>query len=165
MQMAVIEFARNVLGWKDAHSTEMDPATAHPVIDLMEAQKEVKTKGGTMRLGAYPCELKQDTRAYNIYGQATISERHRHRWEFNNAYLSQYEHAGMIASGKNPDTNLVEIIELHDHPFFIGVQYHPELKSTVENPQPVFVDFIKAAKEFSEKKITTKNSLLQSAMI
>ena len=138
MQMAAIEFARNVLDLKDANSTEMKADTTNPVIDLMEGQKKVTAKGGTMRLGAYPCEIKEDTLAYKIYGQSTISERHRHRWEFNNAYLEQFENAGMIASGKNPGTGLVEIIELKDHPFFIGVQYHPELKSTVENPQPIF---------------------------
>ncbi len=165
MQMAAIEFARNVLDLKDANSTEMHADTRNPVIDLMEGQKKVKAKGGTMRLGAYPCEIKEDTLAYNIYGQSTISERHRHRWEFNNAYLEQFENAGMIASGKNPGTGLVEIIELKDHPFFIGVQYHPELKSTVENPQPIFVNFIKAAKEFSDRKIAVKNSLLQSELI
>ena len=165
MQMAAIEFARNVLDLKDANSTEMHAYTRNPVIDLMEGQKKVKAKGGTMRLGAYPCEIKEDTLAYNIYGQSTISERHRHRWEFNNAYLEQFENAGMIASGKNPGTGLVEIIELKDHPFFIGVQYHPELKSTVENPQPIFVNFIKAAKEFSDRKIAVKNSLLQSELI
>ena len=165
MQMAVIEFARNVLKLSDAHSTEMDEHTKNPVIDLMEAQKKVTAKGGTMRLGAYPCELKPDSLAYNIYGHSPISERHRHRWEFNNAYLERFEEAGMIASGKNPATGLVEIIELQHHPFFIGVQYHPELKSTVENPQPVFVNFIKAAKEFAESKTAIKNPLLQSEMI
>lgn len=165
MQMAAIEFARNVLGLKDANSTEMQADTKNPVIDLMAAQKKVKAKGGTMRLGAYPCEIKEGTLAYNIYGQSLISERHRHRWEFNNAYLEQFEKAGMIASGKNPGTGLVEIIELQNHPFFIGVQYHPELKSTVENPQPIFVNFIKAAKEYADKKSAVKNSLLQSELI
>ena len=165
MQMAAIEFARNVLDLKDANSTEMHADTKNPVIDLMAAQKKVKAKGGTMRLGAYPCDLKEGTLAYNIYGQSPISERHRHRWEFNNAYLDQFENAGMIASGRNPDTGLVEIIELQDHPFFIGVQYHPELKSTVENPQPIFVEFIKAAKAFADRKALVKNSLLQSELI
>jgi CTP synthase len=165
MQMAAIEFARNVLGLKDANSTEMQSDTKNPVIDLMEGQKKVKAKGGTMRLGAYPCEIKQGTLAYSIYQQSSISERHRHRWEFNNAYLEQFENAGMIASGKNPGTGLVEIIELKDHPFFIGVQYHPELKSTVENPQPVFVNFIKAAKEFADRKSAVKNSALQTELI
>jgi CTP synthase len=156
MQMAAIEFARNVLNLKDAHSTEMDENTSNPVIDLMEDQKAVTTKGGTMRLGSYPCELKLGSLANAIYGQSHISERHRHRWEFNNAYLDRFEKAGMIASGKNPATGLVEIIELKDHPFFIGVQYHPELKSTVENPQPIFVNFIKAARVFAESKGTEK---------
>lgn len=165
MQMAAIEFARNVLGLKDAHSTEMDPGTNEPVIDLMEEQKKVTAKGGTMRLGAYPCEIKEGTLAHRIYNNTLISERHRHRWEFNNSYLEQFEKAGMKASGKNPGTGLVEIIELANHPFFIGVQYHPELKSTVENPQPVFVHFIKAAKEFAEKKVEARNPLLQSEMI
>jgi CTP synthase len=165
MQMAAIEFARNVLDLKDANSTEMRADTTNPVIDLMEGQKKVTAKGGTMRLGAYPCDLKEGTLAYKIYGQSTISERHRHRWEFNNAYLKQFENAGMIASGKNPGTGLVEIIELKDHPFFIGVQYHPELKSTVENPQPIFVNFIKAAKEFSDRKTAVKNAVLQSELI
>lgn len=165
MQMAAIEFARNVLGLKDAHSTEMDPGTKEPVIDLMEEQKKVTAKGGTMRLGAYPCEIKEGTLANRIYNNTLISERHRHRWEFNNSYLERFEQAGMKASGKNPGTGLVEIIELSNHPFFIGVQYHPELKSTVENPQPVFVHFIKAAKEYAEKKVEAKNPLLQSEMI
>lgn len=165
MQMAAIEFARNVLGLKDANSTEMHAETTNPVIDLMEAQKKVTAKGGTMRLGAYPCELKEGTLAYSIYDKPLISERHRHRWEFNNAYLEQFEKEGMIASGKNPGTGLVEIIELQDHPFFIGVQYHPELKSTVENPQPVFVHFIKAAKEHADRKSAVKSSLLQSELI
>lgn len=165
MQMAVIEFARNVLGLKNAHSTEMNPDTAEPVIDLMEEQKKITAKGGTMRLGAYPCDLKEGSLAMRIYGTASISERHRHRWEFNNKYLEQFENAGMMASGKNPGTGLVEIVELKDHPFFIGVQYHPELKSTVEAPQPIFVHFIKAAKEYAEKKSEVKNPLLQSEMI
>jgi CTP synthase len=165
MQMAVIEFARNLLGLKEAHSTEMDPDNKEPVIDLMEEQKKITAKGGTMRLGAYTCEVKKDSLAYKIYGYSPVSERHRHRWEFNNRYLEQFENAGMVASGKNPATGLVEIIELPDHPFFIGVQYHPELKSTVENPQPIFVHFIKAAKEYAERKNEIKNPLLQSEMI
>lgn len=165
MQMAVIEFARNVLGLKEAHSTEMNPDTPEPVIDLMEEQKKITAKGGTMRLGAYPCDLKEGSLAMRIYGTESISERHRHRWEFNNKYLDQFENAGMMASGKNPGTGLVEIVELKDHPFFIGVQYHPELKSTVEAPQPIFVHFIKAAKEYAEKKSEVKNPLLQSEMI
>lgn len=165
MQMAAIEFARNVLGIEDADSTEMQPHTANPVIDMMEEQKKITMKGGTMRLGSYPCDIKENTLAYKIYGAKHISERHRHRWEFNNKYLEQFETAGMMASGINPGSGLVEIMELQDHPFFIGVQYHPELKSTVENPQPIFVSFIKAAKEFAEAKNAVKNPLLQSEMI
>lgn len=166
MQMAVIEYARNVLGLKSAHSTEMDVHTPHPVIDLMEEQKKVTAKGGTMRLGSYPCALKEGSLASTIYdGKTEITERHRHRWEFNNAYLQQFEQAGMVPSGSNPESGLVEIIELPNHPFFVGVQYHPELKSTVENPQPIFVHFVKAAKEFAESKSAVKNPLLQSEMI
>jgi CTP synthase len=165
MQMAVIEYAQNVLNLKEAHSTEMVPSNPDPVIDLMEEQKKITTKGGTMRLGSYPCELKDGSLARQIYGEPLISERHRHRWEFNNKYLNQFEEAGMVASGKNPESGLVEIIELPEHPFFIGVQYHPELKSTVENPQPVFVHFIKAAKEYAELKLAIKNPQLQSEMI
>jgi CTP synthase len=165
MQMAAIEFARNVLGLKDAHSTEMDSSTTNAVIDLMEEQKKVTAKGGTMRLGAYPCVITEGSLAYNIYNSKVISERHRHRWEFNNAYLQQFENAGMIASGKNPESGLVEIIELRNHPFFIGVQYHPELKSSVEKPQPIFVHFVKAAKEFAESRNAVKKPLLQGEMI
>jgi CTP synthase len=165
MQMAAIEFARNVLGLKDAHSTEMDENTTNPVIDLMEDQKKVTAKGGTMRLGSYPCDIKKGTLAHRIYMSEHITERHRHRWEFNNKYLQQFEDAGMLATGRNPGTGLVEIMELKDHPFFIGVQFHPELKSTVENPQPIFVDFIKAAKEYAERKNLVSNPLLQSEMI
>lgn len=150
MQMAAIEFARNVLGIKEADSTEMNPDTPDPVIDMMEEQKKITMKGGTMRLGSYPCHIKENTLAYSIYGTKEINERHRHRWEFNNKYLPQFEKAGMIASGINPQSGLVEIMELTSHPFFIGVQYHPELRSTVENPHPVFVHFIKAAKHFSQ---------------
>ena len=165
MQMAVIEFARNILGLKEAHSTEMDPQTKDPVIDLMDEQKQITAKGGTMRLGSYPCEIKPGTLANTIYSQTSVNERHRHRWEFNNKYLEQFEKAGMVASGKNPATGLVEIVELPNHPFFVGVQYHPELKSTVENPQPIFVHFIKAAKAYAEKSADVKNPLLQSEMI
>ena len=146
MQCAVIEFARNVLGLA-AHSTEMQKDTPHPIIDLMEEQKRVQQKGGTMRLGAYPCKLKKNTKIYQAYGKSLISERHRHRYEFNNRYLEQIEQAGMIASGVNPDSELVEAIELIDHPWFVGVQYHPELKSTVMTPHPLFLRFVKAALE------------------
>lgn len=152
MQCAVIEFGRNVVGLANAHSTEMDPKTQNPVIDLMEEQKEKTAKGGTMRLGAYPCQLKKGSLAYKIYGQNVIMERHRHRYEFNNRYKDAYEKNGMRASGINPVSKLVEIIEIEDHPFFIGVQYHPELKSTVENPHPLFVNFVKAALKFAGKK-------------
>jgi len=165
MQMAVIEFARNVMRLKHAHSTEMNPETPDAVIDLMEEQKKITVKGGTMRLGAYRCSVKPGSLAYLIYGNEHISERHRHRWEFNNAYLEQFENAGLVASGKNQETGLVEIIELKNHPYFIGVQYHPELKSTVENPHPLFVHFIQAAKSFAERKNSVQNPLLQSEMI
>lgn len=165
MQMAVIEFAQNVLGMKQAHSTEMNPTTPDPVIDLMAGQKEITAKGGTMRLGSYPCEISEGSLAETIYGGTLINERHRHRWEFNNKYLEQFEQAGMKASGKNPDSNLVEIVELQGHPFFVGVQYHPELKSTVENPQPVFVHFIKAAKEYADQKSSSKNTMLKTELI
>ncbi len=152
MQMAVIEYGRNVMGLPGAHSTEMDSSTLHPVIALMEEQKKVKKKGGTMRLGAYPCAIKPGSLAERIYGSTEISERHRHRWEFNNKYLLDFEKAGMIPSGKNPQTGLVEIMELENHPFFVGVQYHPELKSTVEEPHPLFVNFVQAAKWYSDAR-------------
>lgn len=147
MQVAVIEFARNVLGMENANSTEMNPNTPHPVIALMEEQKKIDQMGGTMRLGSYACDLKKGSKAYAAYGKTKIHERHRHRYEFNNAYLDQIEEKGMIASGKNPDTGLVEIIEIKNHPWFVGVQFHPEYKSTVLNPQPLFVKFIQAAIE------------------
>lgn len=152
MQCAVVEFARNVLGLTEATSTEMNPETPHPVIGLMDSQKEVTEKGGTMRLGAYICELKKGTRAHAVYGKNRISERHRHRYEFNNDYLEQYEQSGMIASGINPDTNLVEMIELQHHPWFVASQFHPELKSTVQTPHPLFVKFIKAAIHHQKNK-------------
>lgn len=152
MQMSVIEYARNVLGWKEAHSTEMEAQTAYPVIALMEEQKKVKKKGGTMRLGSYPCEIMPGSLAEKIYGSTRIEERHRHRWEFNNNFIKDFEKAGMRPSGKNPQTGLVEIVELPHHPFFIGVQYHPELKSTVENPHPLFVHFVQAAQWYAENK-------------
>ncbi len=149
MQMAVIEFARNVLGFTDANSTEMDPNTTNAVIDLMEEQKNITNYGGTMRLGAWDCELAKNSKAKQIYKTNLISERHRHRYEFNNDYLDKIENAGMLATGKNPKTNLVEVIEIPSHPWFVGVQYHPEYKSTVLNPHPLFVDFVKAALEHS----------------
>ena len=145
MQMCVVEFARNVLGMKGAHSPEVNPGTEYPVINLMEDQKSTTSKGGTMRLGAYKCELRPGFLAEKIYGKSIISERHRHRYEFNSDYLNAFEQAGMFSTGRNPDTKLVEIVEIPEHPFFIGVQFHPEYKSTPENPQPLFVAFVKAA--------------------
>ncbi|NQZ79302.1 MAG: gamma-glutamyl-gamma-aminobutyrate hydrolase family protein, partial [Ekhidna sp.] len=144
MQCAVIEFARNVIGKKKANSAEM-AKTPYPVIDLMESQKNVKDMGGTMRLGAYVCELKKGSKASQAYGSKKIMERHRHRYEFNNKFLEDFENAGMTATGINPDTNLVEIMEINDHPWFVGTQYHPELKSTVTDPHPLFVKFVKAS--------------------
>jgi CTP synthase len=152
MQMAVIEYARNVIGWESAHSVEMDNTTDHPVIHLMKDQKDVSNKGGTMRLGAYPCKIKKDSLANKIYGKTNISERHRHRYEFNNKYLKDFEEKGLIATGINPDNNLVEMVELPSHPFYIGVQFHPELKSTVMNPHPIFVNFVSAALAYSLEK-------------
>jgi len=144
MQCAVIEYARNVLGLKTAHSTEMTN-TIDPVIDLMESQKGISKKGGTMRLGAYKCKLEKGSKSYTAYGKQMISERHRHRFEFNNTYLEIFEALGMKAVGINPDNNLVEVVEIPTHPWFVGVQYHPELKSTVDEPHPLFVRFVKAA--------------------
>ncbi len=152
MQCAVIEFARNVLGYKDAHSTEMTRMTEHPVIDLMEDQKGVTEKGGTMRLGAYPCDVKKGSLAFEVYHEEHIRERHRHRYEFNNDYLADFEKAGMIPSGMNPDSGLVEIMELKGHPWFIGVQFHPEYRSSVLIPHPLFVNFIKAALVYGETR-------------
>ncbi|MDE5417470.1 CTP synthase [Labilibaculum sp. DW002] len=147
MQVSVIEFARNVLKLDDADSLEMNPQTHNPVINLMEEQKNVTEKGGTMRLGAYDCELKDGSKALKAYGQKEISERHRHRYEFNNEYLAQFESAGLKATGINIDTGLVEIVELEGHKWFVGVQFHPEYKSTVINPHPLFVEFVKIAME------------------
>ncbi|MGB1283511.1 MAG: CTP synthase, partial [Polaribacter sp.] len=144
MQMAVIEYARNVIGLKDVFSTEMKASCKNPVIDLMETQKGITEKGGTMRLGAWDCKISKNSKVFHAYQTELISERHRHRYEFNNEYLKQIEEGGMKATGTNPKTNLVEIIELPNHPWFVGVQYHPEYKSTVLNPHPLFVDFIKA---------------------
>ncbi len=156
MQMAVIEFARNILGMKDAHSTEMDANSNNQVINMMEEQKKIKMMGGTMRLGSYPCEIEPNSLAHQVYGTTHIAERHRHRYEFNSDYLQQFQEAGMVASGTNPETGLVEIIEIPSHPFFIGVQYHPELKSSVENPAPLFVGFIAAAKKYNEQNTGEK---------
>jgi CTP synthase len=145
MQCSVIEFGRNVLSFSDANSSEMDNKTVHSVIDMMEEQKAITNLGGTMRLGAYTCHLKEGSLAHQIYGRKEISERHRHRYEFNNEFLKQYEEAGMKATGINPESGLVEVVEIPTHPFFIGVQFHPEYKSTVANPHPIFVHFVKAA--------------------
>ncbi len=158
MQMCVVEFARDVLGLKEAISTEVNPSTPYPVIDLMEDQKSTTIKGGTMRLGAYSCKLEPGSLAARIYGTDMISERHRHRYEFNNEYLQMVEAAGMKATGKNPDTGLVEIVEIPSHPFFIGVQFHPELKSTPEHPQPIFVAFVKAAMQYRDTQVSAKAS-------
>ena len=147
MQCAVIEFARNVLHFKDAHSTEMYKETTHPVIDIMEHQKKITVKGGTMRLGEYPCSISKNSKAFQVYGKGKTSERHRHRYEFNNKYLKKFEDAGMMASGINPESELVEIVELKNHPWFVGVQFHPEYRSTVESPHPLFVKLIRAAME------------------
>lgn len=157
MQMAVIEYARNVLGLSEANTAEMKPDSPHPVINLMEEQKSVTDKGGTMRLGAWKCQLKENTLAQEVYGESDITERHRHRFEFNNAYLEKMEAAGMKASGINPDTGLVEVVEIPEHPWFIGVQYHPEYKSTVANPHPLFVGFVKAV--YTHKQKQTNASL------
>lgn len=152
MQMCVVEFARDVLGLKEAASAEVNPSTPYPVIDLMEDQKSTTIKGGTMRLGAYECQLDRDSLAYKIYGTEIISERHRHRYEFNGDFLERMEVGGLKATGRNPETGLVEIVEIPTHPFFIGVQFHPEYKSTPEKPQPIFVAFVKAAMEFRKQR-------------
>jgi len=143
----VIEFARNVLKMCDADSTEMNSETKFPVIDLMEEQKEITDKGGTMRLGAYACQLKKDSKAFAAYGRSKISERHRHRYEFNDQYLEQFDAAGMKATGLNPDTNLVEVIEIPSHKWFVGVQFHPEYKSRAIEPHPLFISFVRAVME------------------
>jgi CTP synthase len=152
MQMAVIEYARNVLNISDANSTEMDDQTKNPVIDIMESQKNITQMGGTMRLGAWGCELAEGSLIYKTYGKISISERHRHRYEYNNKYKEQLEKAGMLSSGINQQTGLVEVVELPEHPWFIGVQYHPEYKSTVKTPHPLFIGFVKAAKDYAKKK-------------
>ena len=159
MQMAVIEFAQNVLGLADANSTEIDENTANPVIDLMDSQKNITRKGGTMRLGNWACELKENSLAKSIYNTAVIQERHRHRYELNNKYAEKLQAAGMQISGINKETNLGEIVEIPNHPWFVGVQYHPEYKSTVENPHPLFVSFVEAAianKIIKQAKVAVK---------
>lgn len=152
MQMAVVEFARDVLGLKQAHSSEIDPTTPDPVIDLMESQKEVTDKGGTMRLGAWQCTVAKDSKAYQIYQCEEINERHRHRYELNLKYLDTIEQAGMKATGRNADTGLVDIVEIPSHPWFFGVQFHPEYRSKVEAPHPLFVGFVKAAMDYKKSK-------------
>lgn len=152
MQCAVIEYGRNVIGLTNANSTEMHRTTPFPVIDIMEEQKDITDKGGTMRLGAYPCNLRKGSLSHHVYGKADIVERHRHRYEFNSTFLKQYEEYGMFATGINPETDLVEIVEIKDHRWFIGVQFHPEYKSTVVEPHPLFVGFVKAALEYKFEK-------------
>jgi len=152
MQCAVIEFGRNVLELHNANSKEMHRTTPHPVIDIMEEQKDITDKGGTMRLGGYPCQLSKNSKAFAAYKEVDIIERHRHRYEFNNMYLDDYKKAGMIATGINPDTELVEIVEIKDHRWFVGVQFHPEYKSTVINPHPLFVDFVKASLDYQAEE-------------
>lgn len=147
MQMIVIEFARNVLGYKDANSREMDEKTPHNVIDIMEEQKNITNMGGTMRLGAYSCTLRKDSRVATIYGETEISERHRHRYEFNNTYKAEYEKAGMACVGINPESDLVEIVEIPEKRWYIGTQFHPEYSSTVLHPHPLFMDFVKTIAE------------------
>lgn len=151
MQMAVVEFARNVLGIKDADSAEFNINSKNPVIHIMETQKGVTSKGGTMRLGAYPCKIKKGTMAYEIYEEENISERHRHRFEYNNEYKQKLEEAGLICSGTSPDGNLVEIVEYKNHPFFIAGQFHPEFKSRPDRPAPLFKALIKACVNTFEK--------------
>ena len=164
LQMAVVEYARHMVGLKNAQSTEFEPETPHPVIDLMEHQKDVATKGATMRLGAYPCHLKEGTLAFSIYGKGQISERHRHRWEVNNSYREQLEDGGLVLSGLSPDGHLVEIVEVNDHPWFIGVQFHPEFMSKPLKPHPLFVGFIGAALE-TKKKVVQETSKLNTSKV
>jgi CTP synthase len=161
MQMAVIEFARHVCGLEKANSTEVDPATPHPVIHLMDDQKDVTKKGGTMRLGDYPCVLKDGTLARRLYGRKQVLERHRHRYEFNNAYRQQLEKAGLVCSGTSPDGRLVEMIELPDHPWFVATQAHPEFKSRPMDCHPLFKGFIKAALQQSTRRHATAKGKLQ----
>jgi CTP synthase len=160
MQCAVIEFARNVLGLKEAHSTEIKDYTPDPVIDLMEEQKGLADMGGTMRLGAYPCALKEGTNAAKAYGTIVTEERHRHRYEFNDVYREQFIQNGMIASGTHPESKLVEIVEIPDHPWFVGAQFHPEYKSTVVNPHPLFQAFIQAVLDtkMGKKSVTSEQT-------
>lgn len=164
MQMACVEFARNKMGLSKAHSTEMNADTDQGVICMMEDQKQITQMGGTMRLGSYDCELRSNSKAAAIYGTTHITERHRHRYEFNNEYLQAFEEAGMVPVGVNPQTGLVEVVEIPEHPFFVGVQFHPEYKSTVENPHPLFVAFIKAAKEQQEVRSKSRRIFEETAL-
>ena len=159
MQCAVIEFARNVIGFKEAHSTEINSDTPYPVISMMEEQKQLKNLGGTMRLGAYDCHVEKDSLLHKIYENDVISERHRHRYEFNNKYVKDFEENGIVFSGKNKANNLMETIEITDHPWFIGVQYHPEYKSRVVNPHPLFINFIKAALTFQTNSVDSLTAI------
>lgn len=163
MQCAVVEYMQHVVGLKDAASTEVDAHTPHPVIDLMPEQKKITKKGGTMRLGAYPCEIRRRSKASEAYGKLKISERHRHRYEFNNKYRAEMQKAGLIPTGINPESDLVEIVEMKEHPWFIGVQFHPELKSTVEKPHPLFVSFVKACIDCKAEKNSKKTKVNEPA--
>jgi CTP synthase len=147
MQVAAIEFARNVCGLKGANSLELDQETPDPIIAIMEDQKKVTEKGGTMRLGNYPCHLVEGSRSREVYHKKDVLERHRHRFEFNNDYLELFKEKGILIAGQCPDNGLVEIIEIEDHPWYVGCQYHPEFKSSPVNPHPLFSGFVKAAKE------------------
>ncbi len=152
MQCAVIEYARNVCGWEEANSTEFDEDAEYPIIDIMHDQKDIENMGGTMRLGKYMCHLKKGTKAFEAYGQEVVEERHRHRYEVNNNLRYKLTENGMILSGMNPERDLVEIVEIPEHPWFVGVQFHPELRSTVNNPQPLFVDFVKASRKHAKEE-------------
>ncbi|GDX51165.1 CTP synthase [Bacteroidota bacterium] len=165
MQACVVEFARNVLGWKEANTTECDPNTPYPVIDLMEEQKKITAKGATMRLGSYNCHIKKSSKSYAAYNNTDITERHRHRWEMNNKYVADFENAGLMMTGTNTESGLVEIVELKKHPYFIGVQFHPELKSTVDNPHPLFMRFVQAAKEHKQKPLNSLNNRTENVSV
>ena len=151
MQLSIVEFARNVVGWNDAHSAELDPSTTHPVIHLMPDQNGVEDIGGTLRLGSYPCVLAKDSKAYALYGEETIHERHRHRYEVNNYYRDDLEKNGMKLSGLSPDGRIVEMLEIPEHPWFVATQAHPEFKSRPNHPHPLFKGFVGAALEYQDK--------------
>ncbi len=152
MQIAIIEFGRHVLGYEDANSAEIDAATLHPFIDLMPEQKEVEQLGGTMRLGKYPCHIQEGSKAYEAYGTQDVEERHRHRYEVNNVYRDELEQSGMLLCGISPDKRIVEMVEIPDHPWFVGCQFHPEFKSRPNRPHPLFSGFVGAAVKYSESK-------------